>query len=126
MSSRSTAGPDTITSGQHGWVVVTTPRRLKRSSSMASTAASTTSKCSGLHPAIAALAATTSTVAAPPLGGMAPKSWPGSRPEASTRASTADRVGGYTGSPSVNPSAWANSTHSSMDWAVVIVPIGAA
>lgn len=67
-----TTGPETITRGQQGCVVVTTPARLKRGSSIASSAASTIGMCSGRQPAIAAFAAIASTVPARPLGGIAP------------------------------------------------------
>ena len=67
-----TIGPETRTSGQQGWVVVTTPARLKRGSSIASRARRTTGMWSGRQPAMAALAATASTVAAWRRGGISP------------------------------------------------------
>ncbi len=99
-----TARPDTMTSGQQGCVVVTIPARLKRGSSIMSSAVSTTGKCSGRQPAMTALAATASTVAMRPLGGIAPSAWLAGRPDAATSRATTRRSGGNEGSPSVSPS----------------------
>src|SRR3954470_23644806 len=75
--------------------------RLKAGSSAASSAARTTGKYSGRQPARTAHAATRSSVASPMPGGTSPSDWRGSRPP--SIASTRERVGGTTGSPSVHP-----------------------
>ena len=84
------------------WVVWLTPLRLWAGSSSASSAASTTGKCSGRQPPITALMASFSTVAGPPLGGTGPEALlrvAARRPRSC--ASTRRRVGSTTGSPSV-------------------------
>ncbi len=58
-------GPLTSIITAQGWVVACIAYKLKAGSLMASTAASTTGKYSGKHPAMTALIATLSTVAAP-------------------------------------------------------------
>src|SRR4051812_17930276 len=97
----SATGPPTTTSWPAGWVVTACPLRLKAGSSAASTAARTTGKYSGRQPARTAHAATRSSVASPMPGGTSPSDWRGSRPP--SIASTRERVGGTTGSPSVHP-----------------------
>ena len=62
-------GPLIMTRGAHGWVVAWMAYKLKAGSLMASTAAIRTGKYSGRHPAITALTASFSTVAAPQVGG---------------------------------------------------------
>ena len=57
MSSAARIGPFTITRGATASVVPETPRRQKRSSHIASTAASTTGRYAGRQPAITALIA---------------------------------------------------------------------
>ena len=103
MERARTAAPETMTRGQQGWVVHTTPRRLKRGSSMASRAVITAGMCSGRQPAMAALAQTSRTVAQWPRGGISPITWSAPSPLPATSASTTDRSGGKVGSPSVRP-----------------------
>src|SRR5262249_58002451 len=66
ISSSAAARPLTISRGVTFSSVVWTPRRLKTGSTIASTAAITSNRCSGRHPAITALTAIFSTVATPP------------------------------------------------------------
>ena len=65
MSSAPRIGPLTTTSGAGAFVVADTPWRSKASSQTASTAAITTGRYSGRHPAMTALTAIFSTVARP-------------------------------------------------------------
>lgn len=74
---------------------------------IASTAARTTGKYSGRHPAMTALAATPRTVAAPCRGGITATTASGSRSTVESIAATRSGVGGMTGSPSVQPLATA-------------------
>ena len=70
---------------------------------MACTAASTTGKYSGRHPAITALAATFSTVATPPSGSISPSEAWRSTGLCPSISSMRPSVGGTMGSPSVQP-----------------------
>src|SRR5690242_437519 len=103
MSSLTRIGPFTITSGATASVVPETPSRQKRSSHIASTAATTTGRYSGRQPAITALTATFWTVARPNRGGTSAITSSGERPTAAIAAITRPAVGGTTGSPSVTP-----------------------
>ena len=92
-----------MVSGAQAFVVAWTPLMLSRSSSIASTAATTTGKYAGLQPAITAFAATDSMVATPWRGGTMPITSAGSRSTAAIISATASSVGGITGRPSVQP-----------------------
>jgi transposase InsO family protein len=105
MSSLARIGPFTITSGATASVVPETPSRQKRSSHIASTAATTTGRYSGRQPAITALTATFWTVARPNRGGTSAITSSDGRPTAAIAAITRPAVGGTTGSPSVTPRA---------------------
>ena len=69
----------------------------------AKTAATTTGKYSGLHPAITALIAACSAVTVTSRVGTAPRTSSGSSPTVARKASTFSGVGGTTGRPSVQP-----------------------
>ncbi len=84
-------------------VVVCTPSRLNPGFNAPLTAAMTSGKYSGKQPAITALAAIFSTVATPFNGGITPSAKSLSNPPAAIISSTAARVGGSTGSPSLQP-----------------------
>ena len=94
------------------WVVACTPLRLNAFAVSASIAARTTGAYSGLHPAITMLIASTSRLRLPCRGGTLHSTKSGSPPSAATNASTRSRVGGTTGSPSVQPCAKYHSTRS--------------
>ena len=70
---------------------------------MAVQAVTTTGKCMGRQPAITALIASFSAVMARPRTGSMPISWSGGIITHSRQASTASRVGGTMGRPSVQP-----------------------
>ena len=96
-------------------MLVSTVCRLKAASNIASSAATTTGKYSGLQPAITALIAAFSIVTPRPRAGRKPISVSGS--SASTRSSiawTRSGVGATIGSPSVQPrsknSSWRSSS----------------
>ena len=76
---------------------------LNRSVHAAWTAARTTGKCSGLHPAMTALIATFSTVTGTRSGGTTAMTSSGARRVPSSMRSTRAGVGGTTGRPSVQP-----------------------
>ena len=101
MSQSLTTGPLTIISGAVQCVVDCISPRSNAGWSIARIAATTTVMWSGRQPAIAALVAIFSIVAAPPPGPIAPRSRSASRPEASTSRATRSCVGMTTGSPSV-------------------------
>ena len=103
MPRRPAIGPLTMMSGEQGWVVVCTACKLKDGSATASTAASTTGRCSGSAPAITALAAMASTVARPSLGTSTATISSGFRRQPASIAATRSRVGGMAGSPSPQP-----------------------
>ncbi len=108
MLSSLAIGPCTMRSGATGCVVACSEARLKRDSSIASTAATRTGMCCGLHPAMTALTAICSMVAMPPRGGTTPtRSWP-RRPEPSTMLATAPGIGAITGNPSLD---WRSKNH---------------
>ena len=96
-------GPLTTMRGAAPPVVDWMPPKLYSVWQTALTAASTTGKCSGLHPAITALMATFSTVALPLIGGIRPNTSEGASRPASSMARTRSSVGGTMGSPSVQP-----------------------
>ena len=73
-------GPFTMTAGAAPPVVAWTPAMLKSGCMAAFTAATTTGKCSGLHPAITALIATFSSVTSALRGCTTPRLVDGSRP----------------------------------------------
>jgi hypothetical protein len=79
----------------------------------ASSAAITTGKYSGLHPAITALTATFSTVTGARLGGTIATTSRGSRRVPVSIHITRSGVGGTTGNPSVSPRSNMNSNTSS-------------
>src|SRR6516165_7643542 len=87
-------GPLTTITGPTDQVVASTPWMLNWSVQAASTAASTTGRYSGRHPAITALIATFSTVAGTRFGGTTATTSSGGRPVASSAASTRASVGG--------------------------------
>src|SRR5437867_3014491 len=99
MPMRRRAGPLTMTTGPTNIVVARTPCIAKASSSTASTAASTTGRYSGLQPAITALIAIFSTVAAASAGGTGPHTSCGARPVASTARRTRAPLRGTTRGP---------------------------
>src|SRR5438093_1498842 len=70
---------------------------------MASTAAATTARSAGRHPAMTALMATFSAVIASPRTGSTPRMRSGSSSAASRAAATSSGVGGTIGNPSVQP-----------------------
>ena len=92
-------------SGATASVVPETPTSAKAGSQIASTAAITTGRYSGRHPAITALMAIFSTVARPSRGATSATSSSRRRPLASTAAATRAAVGATTGRPSVTPRA---------------------
>src|SRR6516225_10561006 len=99
-------GPLTIRSGAPAWVVVWRWARPYDFSSIAETAATTTRRYAGRHPAITALTAIARRVAAPMAGGTIPITSSELRhgmPDIifSTRVG----VGGMMGRPSVQPRA---------------------
>ena len=79
----------------------------------ARTAATTTGKYSGRHPAITALMAAFSAVTVTLRVGTVPRTSSGSRPPAASMADTASAVAGTTGRPSVHPSSKQASSASS-------------
>ena len=83
--------------------------RLNWSSQIASAAARTTGKYSGLHPAITALIAAFSAVITLPLTGSVPSTSDASLPPASRNVSTKSSVGGMIGNPSLQPRSWYSS-----------------
>ena len=98
----SRTGPLTTMSWPGGEVVTAWPLRLKASSSAASHAARTTGKYAGRQPASTAQAATRSSVASPMPGGTGAERRAAGRGRRASRP-PASRVGGTTGSPSVQP-----------------------
>ena len=86
-----------------------TPRRLKRSSIIASRAVMMTGICSGRQPAMTALTAMRSTVARPPKGGSSAINSSPPRPVWATNLRTNSSDGGTTGKPSVHPVSNINS-----------------
>ena len=109
---RRASGPFTMRSGAAMCVVACTPFRLKAGIVSASSAARTTGAYSGLHPAMTRLIASTSRVRLPRRGGTRHSTRSGSPPSIATTASIASRVGGTTGSPSVQPCSKYHSTRS--------------
>ena len=99
--SSSRIGPLTIRTCPGGDVVTACPWTLNAGSRTHSTAARTTGKYSGRHPARTAHEATRSSVASPIAGATGPSERSGGR-SPSIRA-TASVVGGTTGSPSLQP-----------------------
>ena len=100
---RPTAGPFTTSTGPTLMVVASTPCMLNSSVQAASSAAITTGRCSGSHPAITALTATFSTMHSTRLGGITATRSDGSRVVPSSIRSTLASVGGTTGRPSDQP-----------------------
>ena len=96
-------GPLTMTTGPTGIVVASRPCMLNSSVHAASTAASTTGRYSGRHPAITALTATFSTVHSTRSGGTTATTSSGARVVPASIRSTRSSVGGTTGRPSVQP-----------------------
>ena len=111
----------TITSGVWMPVEHWTPRRLNRSSSMASMAVMITGMCSGRQPAMTALVAIRSTVALPPRGGTSPMTSSASPRVYSTNRRTRSAAGGTTGRPSVQPDSNINSIASETDCVTITV-----
>ena len=101
-SSRRT-GPFTTISTAQPPVEAVAPCTRNSGRSIAANAANTTEKCNARHPAITALTASFSAVTATPRTGSTPTNWAGSATAVSRHAATASRVGGTTGSPSVQP-----------------------
>ena len=99
-----------------------TPRRLNRSSIIASRAVMITGMCSGMQPAMTALTAMRSTVARPPRGGSSAMSSSPPRPVLSTNLRTSGSDGGTTGRPSVHPVSNINSMASETSVASIIGP----
>ena len=77
--------------------------RLNAASDMALNAAVITGKYSGRQPAITALIANFSMVAAPQLGGISQITWSAGKSEHESISWTRSGVGGVIGSPSVQP-----------------------
>jgi hypothetical protein len=96
-------GPLIIKSGAQGWVVAWIAYRLNAGSDMALNAAAIIGKYSGRQPAITALIANFSTVAAPQLGGTSQITWSAGMSEHESISCTRSGVGGVIGSPSVQP-----------------------
>jgi hypothetical protein len=96
-------GPLTTMTGATLPVVVCTPSRLNPGFSTPFTAAMTSEKYAGKQPAITALAAIFSMVATPFNGGITPSATFLSIPAAAIISSTAARVDGKTGRPSLQP-----------------------
>jgi hypothetical protein len=96
-------GPLTTMTGATLPVVVCTPSRLKPGLSTPFTAAMTSGKYSGKQPAITAFAAIFSMAATPFNGGITPSAKSLSTLPAAIISSTAARVGGRTGKPSLQP-----------------------
>lgn len=105
-------GPLTTTAGAESHVVASSPCALNSVVHAASTAASTTGRYSGRHPASTALTATFSTVTGTRLGGTTATTSPGSRAVPSSIRSTRACVGATTGSPSDQPRPWRASASS--------------
>ncbi len=99
----STIGPFTTMTVAAPIVVAVTPWTLNSSVQTASTAAITTGRYSGLHPAITALIAIFSTVAMPMFGGTVAITSCGSRCVPSSMRITRSGVGGTKGNPSEKP-----------------------
>ena len=96
-------GPFTIMTCIAPPVVAAVPARLNPSRMAARTPATTTGKCSGLHPAITALMASFSKVARELRGCITPSGCWGSASMDDGMSRTESSVGGTTGSPSVQP-----------------------
>src|SRR5689334_14974719 len=105
MPTASRDGPFTIASGNTLEVVVVKPKAFHSGTSSASSAARTNGSAAGSQPAIAALIATSSTVATPYFGGKAPTTWSARYGVAASSASTVSSVGGRSGAPSPQRSA---------------------
>ena len=99
----SAIGPLTITIGACGPVDIAKVRKPMVSSSTHSAIARITGIAFGAAPAITALAAIFSTVPMPIPGANTPTTSAAARPDAATIASTFARVGGTSGSPSLQP-----------------------
>ncbi len=98
-------GPEmTIVGAQHEFEHVQ-PSSLMMSSAMPSTAASTSGKYVGRHPAMTALTAIFSTVACPRSGGSSATTWSRGRSVPRHISATASSVGGTMGVPFVKPRA---------------------
>ena len=113
-------GPLTTAHSAAPPVLVSTVCRLNAASNIASSAATTTGKYSGLQPAITALIAAFSSVTPRPRAGRKPISSSGSvAPTSSSIASTRAGVGGTIGRPSVQPrpknSSWTSCSSSVSD-----------
>ena len=96
-------GPLQMMTGPTGMVVASTPWMLNSSVQMASTAAITQGRYSGLQPAITALMAIFSTVTSTRSGGTTATTSSAARVVPVSMRSTRSSVGGTTGSPSVTP-----------------------
>ena len=94
--------PCVMSKGATGCVVAFTPLRLNSGRAKALTAAASTSKCSGRHPAITAFTAMMRRVASPRRGSKAAMTSSGFATP-SSMASTLSGVGGMIGSPSPQP-----------------------
>ena len=113
ISRRCRIGPFTTITGVAPQVVDMMPWMLNVSVQTASSAAITTGRYSGLHPAITALTATFSTVTGARFGGTIATTSRGSRRVPVSIHITRSGVGGTTGKPSVNPRSNMNSKTSS-------------
>ncbi len=82
-------------------VVVVRPKAFHSGSDSASSAASTNGNAAGSTPAIAALTATSSTVATPLTGGRTQTTWSAGYGDAASSASIASSVAGSCGTPSL-------------------------
>ena len=112
MPMRSRIGPLTTITGVAPHVVDMMPCALNSGVATASSAARTTGRYSGLHPAMTALAAIFSIVAGPMFGGSAAMTSRGSRLVPVSMRFTRSGVGGITGRPSVRPRSNINSNSS--------------
>ena len=97
-------GPLTMSSCADPPVLTEAPWILKRPRHMPSTAATTTGRYSGRHPAMTAFTATCPAVMVRRRGSITPTVSSAARPAASRAASTRSERGGTTGNPSVRPS----------------------
>ena len=94
MPSSARDGPFTMSIGNTLDVVVVSPNAFHSGVVSASSAARTSGNAAGCTPAIAAFAATSSTVATPYCGGSTPSTWSGGSGVRASSASIASSVGG--------------------------------
>src|SRR5256714_13841064 len=113
MRNASRAGPLTISIGNTLEVVVVNPKAFHSGRRIASIAATTCGNAAGSTPAIAALTATSSTVAGPYRGGTSPSTSCGWCGVEATNSATRSGVAGSSGTPSPQPSASDSSYNAS-------------